>query len=233
MLTRRRRRRGRPGHRRPGAAHRAGRPPVAAGRGLPLRPGRRAVGRWRRAGGRLLAAGRHPHGRGRRRALPHQRRAVLLPRVRQARGHRRARQGPRRRVHGARLRADGLAGRQLVPHLALPLRRGGTRVRRPARDRGDRRDSRRRPQHGPGRRDLRQPGVHDLLRGHHQRRHAGGPPAGDPRARRPRQEPPVRGGVEHRERAGVRHPAGAGVLRAAGRRDARGSTPPARSASST
>ena len=33
-----------------GPAHRAGRPPVAAGRGLPLRAGRRAVGRWRRSG---------------------------------------------------------------------------------------------------------------------------------------------------------------------------------------
>ena len=35
---------------------------------------------------------------------------------------------------------------------------------------------------GPGRRHLRQPGVHDLLRGHHQRRDAGGPPPGDPRS---------------------------------------------------
>ena len=85
-----------------------------------------------------------------------------------------ARQGPRQRVHGPRLRADGLAGRQLVPHLALPLRRGGTGVRRPPRHRRDRRDPRRRAEHGPGRRDLRRPELHDLLRGDHQRRHAGG-----------------------------------------------------------
>ena len=39
----------------------------------------------------------HPHRGGRRHALPDQRRAVLLPRLRQARGQRGARQGPRRR----------------------------------------------------------------------------------------------------------------------------------------
>ena len=32
------------------------------------------------------------------------------------------------------------------------------------------------PEHGPGRRRLRHAGVRDVLRGHDQRRHAGGPP---------------------------------------------------------
>ena len=105
------------------------------------------------------AAGRHPHRAGRRDALPDQRRAVLLQGLRQARGHRRARQGARRRVHGPRLRADGVARRELVPHLALPVRRGGARLRRPPRHRGDRRDRGRGPEHGPGRRRLRHAGV--------------------------------------------------------------------------
>ena len=149
-----------------------GRAPVAPRRGLPLRARRRAVGRRRRAGRRLRAAGRHPHRAGRRDALPDQRRAVLLQRLRQARGHRRARQGARRRVHGPRLRADGVARRELVPHVALPVRRGGARLRRPPRHRGDRRDRGRGPEHGPGRRCLRHAGLRDVLRGHDQRRHA-------------------------------------------------------------
>ena len=57
-------------------------------------------------------------------ALPDQRRAVLLHRLRQARGQPGPRQGPRRRVHGARLRAAGLARRELLPHVALSLRGG-------------------------------------------------------------------------------------------------------------
>ena len=147
-------------------------------------------------------------------------------RLRQARGQRGARQGPRRRVHGPRLRADGVDRRQLVPHLALPLRRGGPRLRRPARRRRDRRDRRGRPQHGHL--DLRHPGRADLLRRDRQRRHAGRAPPGDPRARRARQEPPLRRAVEHRQRARVQHAGGARLLRAAGGRDAAARPDPAR-----
>ena len=74
---------------------------------------------------------------------------VLLHGLRQARGQRRPRQGPRRRLPRARLPAHGLDRRELVPHLALPLRRGGHGVRRPARHRRDRRDAGRRPEPGP------------------------------------------------------------------------------------
>ena len=72
----------------------------------------------------LPAPRRHPHRAGRRRPLPDQRRALLLPGVRHARGPRHPRPRPRRRRDGPRLRAHDLARRQLVPHLALPLRRG-------------------------------------------------------------------------------------------------------------
>lgn len=48
--------------------------------------------------------------------------------------------GTTTRVPGARLRPDELDRRQLVPHVALPLRRRGVRLRRPAGHRGDRRD---------------------------------------------------------------------------------------------
>ena len=177
---------------------------MAPRRGLPLRARRRAVAGRRRAGRRLRPAGRHPHRAGRRDALSDQRRAVLLHRLRQARGHRRARQGARRRIHGPRLRVDGVARRELVPHVALPVRRGRARLRRSPRHRGDRRDRGRGPEHGPGRRCLRHAGIHDVLRGHDQRRHARGPPPGDRGADRARQEPPVRRAVEHRQRARVR-----------------------------
>ena len=74
----------------------------------PWRPGEGylydlAVELWgdgERAGGCVLAGDRHPDGRGRRRALPHQRRAVLFPRFGKHEDSRRARQGPRQRVHG-------------------------------------------------------------------------------------------------------------------------------------
>ena len=69
--------------------------------------------------------------------------------------HDRPRQGPRRRRDGPRLRVARLARRQLVPHVALPLRRGDPRPRRPPRHRGDRRDRRRRPEPRRGRRVLR------------------------------------------------------------------------------
>ena len=124
---------------------------LAAGRRLPLRPHGRG-GRGRRARRQLPPARRHPHARGARRRVPHQRRAVLLHRLRQARGHRRPRQGPRRRLPRARLPAHGLDRRELVPHLALPLRRGGHGVRRPPRHRRDRRDAGRGPQPRPHRR---------------------------------------------------------------------------------
>ena len=73
------------------------------------------------------------------------------------------RQGPQRRLPGARLRAAGLDRRQLVPDLALPLLRGRPRLRRPAGHRAHRRDRRGRPEHGPGRRHLRRAGLHDVL----------------------------------------------------------------------
>ena len=95
-------------------------------------------------------------------------------------------------VDGPRLRAAGLGGRELVPDLALPLRRGGPRPRRPARHRGHRRDRRGGPE--PRRRAAGSSatcarttfteetvGVGD----------PGRPPAGDRGADRPRQEPPV------------------------------------------
>ena len=62
--------------------------------------------------------------------------------------------GARRRAHGARLRAHGVDRRELVPHLALPLRRGGARLRRPARHRRDRRDGGGRASTSGSRRDL-------------------------------------------------------------------------------
>ena len=107
--------------------------------------------------------------------VPDQRRAVLLHRLRQARGQPGPRQGPRRRLPGARLRADGLDRRELLPHVALPLRRGGPRLRRPARHRRHRRDRRGRAEHRPGRRHLRRRELPDVLRGDHQRRHAARP----------------------------------------------------------
>ena len=54
--------------------------------------------------------------------------------------------------------------RELVPHLALPLRRGGARLRRPPRHRRDRRDRRGRAQHGRRRRAVRRPRASDVLR---------------------------------------------------------------------
>ncbi len=150
-------------------------------------------------------AGRRAHRGGARHGVPDQRRAVLLHGLRPARGHPGPRQGSRRRLPRARLRADGVDRRELVPHVALPLRRGGARLRRPARHRRDRRDGRGRAEHRPGGRDLRRRGLHDVLRGDDQRRHPGGPRPGDPRAGGARQEPSERRAVEHRQRAGVPH----------------------------
>ena len=84
-----------------------------------------------------------------------------------------------------------------------------------------------------GRRRLRRRAVHDVLRGHDQRRHPRRAQAGDPRARRARQEPPVRRAVEHRQRTGVRHAGGARLLRAARQPRPGGWTRPARWASRT
>ena len=95
-------------------------------------------------------AGGHPHRGGPRHGVPDQRRAVLLHRLRPARGHPGPGQGSRRRVARARLRADGVDRRELVPDVALPVRGGGARLRRPARHRGDRRDRRGRAEHRPG-----------------------------------------------------------------------------------
>ncbi len=142
--------------------------PVAAGRGLPLRP-RRLVARGRPAGRLLRPAGRRAHRRDPGPGLPHQRRTLLLQGIRQARGRRDPRKGTRRRVDGSRLRADGLGGRELLPHRSLPLRRGGPRPRRPPRHRGHRRDRRGRAQPAARRRDDRCGQAADVLRRHHQR----------------------------------------------------------------
>ena len=142
----------RPAHRR---AQRRGRPSMAAGRGLPLR----ADGRARGDGETPVDAYSLPVGirtvrvDGARFLINDE--PFYFTRLRQARGQRRPRQGPRRRVHGARLRADGLARRELVPHVPLPVRGGGARVRRPARHRRHRRDARGRDQQRPRRRRLR------------------------------------------------------------------------------
>ena len=116
--------------------------PLGARARLPLRP-RGPAGRPRRRTRRQLPPERrHPHRPGRRDPVPDQRRAVLLHRLRQARGHRGHRQGPQRRLPAARLRAAELDRRELVPHLPLPLLRGRARPRRPAGDRHHRRDRR-------------------------------------------------------------------------------------------
>ena len=75
------------------------------------------------------------------------------------------------------------------------------------------------------------PDAADLLRRDRQRRDAGRPPPGDPRARRARQEPPLRRAVERRQRARVRHARRARVLRAARRGGAAAATRRGRSAS--
>ena len=93
--------------------------------------------------------------------VPDQRRTVLLHRASAStrtspvigKGHNDA-------LPGARLRAAQVDRRQLLPHLALPVRRGRPGLRRPAGPRADRRDGRGRPEHGPRRRHLRRPGLH-------------------------------------------------------------------------
>ena len=114
-----------------------------------------------------------------------------------------------------------------------PYSEDGPGLRRPARHRHHRRDRRRRAEHGPGRRDLRRPGLHHVLPGDDQRRDPRGARAGDPRARRPGQEPPQRGALVDRQRAGVGHRGRRAVLRAAVRGRPRSSTRPGRSGSST
>ena len=210
----RRRQRGHAAHR---GAQRSGAPAPATC----TRSTVEVLGAGRRARRRLPAAVRRAHRRRGRAPLPDQRRAVSLHRVRQARGLRRPRPRPRPRGHGPRLRAARVGRRELVPDVALSLRRGGARLRRPARRRGHRRDGRRgaqpRHRHAHPRRGR---GADHVQRRDDQRSHAGDPPPGDPRARRARQEPPVRGDLEHRQRARHRRARGAGVLRAARRRDA-------------
>ena len=175
----------------------------------------------RRGGRRLPAAVRRADGRRGRAPLPDQRRAVSLHRVRQARGLRGPRSRPRPRRHGPRFRAAGVARRELLPDVALPLRRGRPRLRRSARGRGHRRDGGRRAEPGHRHPDPRGGGgPGDLQRGDDQRAHTGDPPAGDPRAHRARQEPSVRGDLEHCQRARHRLARGAAVLRAAGGGDA-------------
>ena len=180
--ARRRRRRGGAGAGADRRADRRGRPPVAARRGLPVRlrsssssRGDGVVDAYTLAvgirtvevdGTRFLINGEPFYFRG-------------FGKHEDVAG---ARQGSRRRLPGARLRADGVDRRELVPDLALPVRRGGARLRRPARRRRDRRDGRGRAEHGPGRRDLRRRGLRDVLGRNHQRRHPGGPRPSDPRA---------------------------------------------------
>ena len=129
------------------------------------------------------------------------------------------RQGPRRRLPRARLPAHGLDRRELVPHLALPLRRRGAGVRRPARHRRHRRDRRRRAQ--PRRWSagiLGAPAAADLLaRRRSTTTRSAAHAQAHPRAHRPRQEPPERRDVVHRQRAGLQRGGGPRVLRAAGR----------------
>ena len=167
--------------------------------------------------GRVSPAGRHPHRRSAGCGVPHQRRAVLLHRIRQARGRRGPRQGTRQRLPRARLRAAGLDRRELVPHRALPLRRRGARVRGPARDRRHRRDRRGRPQPLARRGHHRCTGAADLLARHDQRRHPCRARAAPARTRRARQEPPERRDVVHRERAGFPGGGRSRVLRTAHR----------------
>ena len=160
---RRRRARSRTGDRRGGQADRARRAPLGARRRLPLRPRGPAAS----TAGALVDS-------------YHQTVGVRTVEVRgteflingepfyftgfgKHEDHPTPRQGPQRRVPGPRLRAAGVDRRQLVPHLALPLLRGGPRLRRPARHRGHRRDRRGRAEHGPRRRHLRRAGLHDVL----------------------------------------------------------------------
>ncbi len=118
--------------------------PVASRRGLPLRARGRAVGdgdawstptRYRSASGpcavdgtRFLINGEPFYFKG---FGKHEDAAV------RGKGHDDAFM-----VHDFAL--HGVARRQLVPHVALPVRRGGARLRRPPRHRGHRRDRRRR-----------------------------------------------------------------------------------------
>ena len=118
---------------------------------------------------------------------------LLLQGFRHARGPGRPWPGSRRRRDGARLLTPEMGRRQLVPDLALPLRRGGPGACRPTGHRRDRRD-------GGGRAQPRRRGWHvprrtedDVLRGDDQFRHAASAPPGDRGAHRPGQEPPVRG----------------------------------------
>ena len=215
-----------------GALRVAGRPPLAAGRRLPVHA-HRAGARRRRGRRRVLAPGRRPHARGARHRVPDQRQAVLLHRLRPPRRQRGPRQGPRQRLPRPRLPAHGLDRRELVPHLALPVRRRGHGVRRPPRHRRHRRGRRRRTQPRDGRRHLRRAGAADLLARDHQRPHPRDARAGDPRADRPRQEPPQRRDVVDHERARIQRRGRSRVLRAARRPSPASSIPPDPSPSST
>ena len=110
-----------------------------------------------RASHRLLhARRRHPHRRGPRGPAAAQRAADQAHRVRQARGLPAQRPRAEPADVGPRLRAAQVGRRQLLPHVALPVRGRGDAARRPARRAGDQRDSRRRPElRGPGGRDRR------------------------------------------------------------------------------
>ena len=93
--------------------------------------------------------------------------------------------------------------RELLPHRALPLRRGGPRPRRPPRHRGHRRDRGGGPEPAARRRDDRCGQATDVLRRTPSTRlparsHA----PGDQGACRPRQEPPERRPLVDRQRAG-------------------------------
>ena len=180
--------------------------PGALGTGpwLPLRP-RGRVGRRRRRRRQVHAPGRHPHRTGRGHALPHQRRALLLPGLRQARGPRRPRPRSRRCRHGARLLAALVDRGQLVPHLPLPLCRGGAGPSRPRGHRRDRRDGRGRAQPRRGWRPLPRRPEDDLFGGDDQRRHAARAPPGDRGAHCAGQEPSVRRPLEPGQRARVAH----------------------------
>ena len=171
---------------------------------------------------RLPAAVRHPHGRGRRAPVPDQRRAVLLHRVRQARGLRGPRQRPRRRGHGRTTSrcwsgsARTRSGRRTTP----TPRRSSTTPTATASS-----SSTRRPPSGstsntgtPILGEARRSTTYseETISARTQEVHR---QAIRELIARDKNHPCVVH-LEHRQRAGLRHAGGARVLRAAGRRDA-------------
>ncbi len=145
---------------------------------------------------RVHPRGRDPHHRGAWRPAAAERTADHAHRLRQTRGLPDQRPRAERAAARPRPRAAALGGRELVPHLALSLLRGGDAARRPARGAGDRRDPCGQPQL---QRRARARGAAPRAM-----------PARARRARPARQEPPLRDPLVRRERADGRQPDGAG-----------------------